>query len=265
MTALPTDATRTLKPARLRLLLLRRLRLELPLNVRRCKCGGLLDVTGDHRAACPTVGKLAQRAVPLEKAWARVCREAGARVLENHKLRDLNLEGVSAEDNRRLEVVADNLTLWHGAKLGVDTILVSPVRRNGTAYPRTAVEDGVRLEAARLRKEQRYPELLTTRRCRLAVTAMELGGRWSEEAWNFVALLAEAKAKQAPRMLQKSTQYCLLRRWTQMVSIAAMSAFAATLLEETTGQTPLCNDVLPDWGDVLCDREVAAEGPSKLL
>ena len=86
-----------------------------------------------------------------------------------------------------------------------------------------------------------------------------------EEAWIFLVLLAEAKAKQGPKLLQSSFQYCLLRRWTQMVSVAAMSAFAAALLEESTGQTPLCNDVVPDWGDVLCDREVAAEGPSKLL
>ena len=94
---------------------------------------------------------------------------------------------------------------------------------------------------------------------------MKVGGRWSEEAWNFVALLAEAKAKLAPKALQRSSQYCLLRRWTQMVSVAAMSAFAATQLEESTGTTPLYNDVLPDWGDVLCDREVVADGPSKLL
>ena len=50
-----------------------------------------------------------------------------------------------------------------------------------------------------------------------------------------------------------------------MVSVAAQSAFAATLLGESATETPLCNDVLPDWGDVLCDRELAADGTSKLL
>ena len=86
------------------------------------------------------------------------------------------------------------------------------MRRDGTAYPRAAAEDGVRLEAARKRKEQRYPELLRTRRCRLVVTAMEIGGRWSEEAWTFLSMLAEASAKQGPKAMQRSTQYCLLRR-----------------------------------------------------
>ena len=125
-----------------------------------------MDSRGDHRAACPTVGKLAQRAKPLEQAWARVCREAGARVLENCLLRDLNLEGVAGTDGRRLEVVANNLPLWNGAQLGVDCTLVSPLRRDGTAYPRAAATDGVRLEAARQRKENKYPELLNSRRCR---------------------------------------------------------------------------------------------------
>ena len=146
----------------------------------------------------------------------------------------------------------------------MDTTFVSPVRRDGTAYPRTATEDGVRLEAARRRKEVKYPELLNTRRCRLVVTAMEVGGRWSEESWAFLALLAEARAATAPKALERSTQYYLLRRWSQMLSVAAQSAFAASLLGESTGKTPPCNDVLPDWGEFFCERDVA-EGSSRLL
>ena len=75
---------------------------------------------------------------------------------------------------------------------------------------------------------------------------MKVDGRWSDEAWTFVSLLAEARAKEGPRAMQRSTQYCLLRRWTQMVSVAAQSAFAATLLGESATQTPPCNDTLPD-------------------
>ena len=143
LTTLPVDEARTLKPHHLRLILLRRLRLQLPLDVRRCKCGGLLDTLGDHRAACSTVGKLAQRAKPLEKAWARVCREAGARVLENQLVRDFNLEeDVADTDGRRLEVLADNLPLWSGVQLAVDATLVSPVKRDGVPQPKAAVEDG---------------------------------------------------------------------------------------------------------------------------
>ena len=122
----------------------------------------------------------------------------------------------------------------------------------------------IRLKAARRRKEAKYPELLDTRRCRLVVVAMEIGGRWSEEAWTFLTLLAEAKARSAPRGSQRSTQYCLLRRWSQIVSVAAQSAFAATLLGENSGKTPAYDDLLPEWGEVLCDREVTAAGPSRL-
>ena len=107
-------------------------------------------------------------------------------------------------DDRRLEVLADNLTLWGGAQLGVDTTLVSPVRRNGTPYPHAAEEDGVRLDAARARKEAKYPELRRNRRCRLVVTAMEVGGRWSEESWTFLRLLAEAKAQTVTPALRRS-------------------------------------------------------------
>ena len=186
-------------------------------------------------------------------------------VLENYFLREFNLEGLSDTDGRRLEVVADNLPLWNGAQLGVDATLVSPVRRNGTAYPRAAAEDGVRLTAARKRKEQKYPELLHTRRCKLVVVAMEVGGRWSEEAWAFLTLLAQAKARTAPKGQKRSTEYCLLRRWSGMIAVAAQTAYAGSLLEEGTGKNPLCDDVLPDWGEVLCDRAVAADGPSRLL
>ena len=118
---------------------------------------------------------------------------------------------------------------------------------------------------ARGRKERKYCELLDSRRCRLVVLAMEVGGRWSEEAYNFVVLLSGEKAKAVPRILQRSTSYCLLRRWMQMISVAAMTGFAASLLEENTGQTSLCNGELPDWGEVLYDRDVGADGVSKLV
>ena len=46
-------------------------------------------------------------------------------------------------------------------------------------------------------KEQKYHELLASRRCRLVVMALEVGGRWSEEAVRFVRLLAKANAEAA--------------------------------------------------------------------
>ena len=40
-------------------------------------------------------------------------------------LRELNLKELDNEDGRRLKVVANNLPLWNGAQLAVDTTLVS--------------------------------------------------------------------------------------------------------------------------------------------
>ena len=103
-TATPSSPDTAVPDAEYRVLLLRRLRLPLPLAPEHCACGGLLDDLGDHRSACAQVGALARRAGPLERAAARICKEAGARVATNVALRDLNLD-VPAADGRRIEVV----------------------------------------------------------------------------------------------------------------------------------------------------------------
>ena len=105
ITAIPSCPDFVVDSGEFRTFLLRRLRLALPLAPRRCRCGGTLDELGDHRSACAQVGVLAHRAGPLERAAARICREAGARVATSVALRDLNLD-VPATDGRRIEVVA---------------------------------------------------------------------------------------------------------------------------------------------------------------
>ena len=102
--------------------------MPLPHAHRRCRCGGMLDVFGDHRAACPVTGVLGPRGAPLERAAARVCREGGARVATNVFLRDMNID-VPLADSRRIEVLANGLPLWQGAQAAVDTTFVSPVLR----------------------------------------------------------------------------------------------------------------------------------------
>ena len=103
-------------PQSFRLLLLRRLHLPLPLTARRCRCGRLLDSNGHHRAACARVGVLGRRGFALETAAARVCREAGGRVMTNMLVRELDLApGLNTTDGRRLEVIADGLSLFQGA------------------------------------------------------------------------------------------------------------------------------------------------------
>ena len=70
--------------------------------------------------------------------------------------------------------------------------------------------------------------------CRLVVLAIEVGGRWSEEAAAFVSNLARAKARQAPTILQQSVAAALTLRWTATLTHAARTPFAATLLGEAT-------------------------------
>ena len=62
----------------------------------------------------------------LERAAARVCREAGARVTTHTLLSDLNVPSVDRFDNRRIEVITNGLPLHHGAQFAVDTTLVFP-------------------------------------------------------------------------------------------------------------------------------------------
>ena len=85
-----------------------------PLSSHSCRCGRLLDARGHHRAACGRALVLGRRGFPLESAAARVCREAGGRVSVNVRVADL---AHGRFDNRKIEVVADGLPLFHGAQL----------------------------------------------------------------------------------------------------------------------------------------------------
>ena len=120
LTVRPTHEAVTIPSAEFWVLLLRRLRLPLPLAPRVCACRGPLDPLGDHRAACANSGALASRALPLERAGARVCQEAGARVARNMRLADMNLP-IPVADARRIEIVCNGLPLWHGAQLAVES------------------------------------------------------------------------------------------------------------------------------------------------
>ena len=125
----PTSDILRVPADELRVLLLRRLRSRIRLTESTCRCRRSLDSFGDHRAACANAGVLKRRGVPLEKAAARICREAGARVQENVLVRELNLDDIPAGDARQLEVVANGLPLYNGSQLAIDTTLISPLRR----------------------------------------------------------------------------------------------------------------------------------------
>ena len=67
-----------------------------------------------------------------------MCREAGATVRWQAKLRDMN---VTVE--RAIEVLASGLPLFQGAQLAVDITIRSVLTASGAAGPNTSHTDGV--------------------------------------------------------------------------------------------------------------------------
>ena len=85
----PTAPEYTIQPNLFRVLLLERLQLPLTLTEGGCEeCQAPHDAYGRHRGGSSRSGRLKKRATPTERALARVCREAGARVMFNVFLRD---------------------------------------------------------------------------------------------------------------------------------------------------------------------------------
>ena len=206
--------------------------------------------SGHHRAACPHAGVLGRRGFPLESAAARVCREAGGRVTTNVRVQDLDLPPRAGADNRRLEVVADGLPLFHGAQLAIDTTMVSPVRMDGSARRQCATTDGAAMAQARVRKEHTYPELAQAHgRARLVVVACEVGGRWSDEALSFLNSLANAKVRNEPEDFKQVVKASWLRRWKALLACAAARAFALSLLERRCA--PGCDGPTPSSDEVV--------------
>ena len=57
-------------------------------------------------------------------------------------------------------MIADGLTMWQGAQIAIDTTLVFPLHRDGSARRGAASRPGLELEQARRMKEATYPELV---------------------------------------------------------------------------------------------------------
>ena len=225
--------------------------MPLPLSVRSCVCGRRLDLFGHHRAACSRAGVLSRRGFAVESAVEQICREAGARVSTNVMIRDLDIAG-SNTDARRLEVVAEGLSIFGGVQLALDATLVSTHHGDGTPLRKSDKMDGVALQLARRRKEARYPELSGSHgRARLVVIAGEVGGRWSRETQAFLQSLAHCKAQGAPRILRASAEVAWYRRWCSLLACSVAKAVAVSLLERrgnpgAAGQLPSVQEVLGD-------------------
>ena len=124
----PTSRETTIPSHLFRVVLLRRLRLALPVTVHSCQP---LDPCGHHRAACAQAGVLGRRGFALESIMARISREAGGRVRTNLMARDMDVPASNVQDGRRLEVVVDGLPVRGGAQVAIDTTLVCALHRDG--------------------------------------------------------------------------------------------------------------------------------------
>ena len=131
------------------------------------------------------------------------------------------------------KIVVDGLPHFSGAQLAIDTTMVSPLHRDGRATRGAASTPGVALRRARRRKEQTYPELHGAGgRARLVVLAAEVGGRWSNEAAQFLGELAAFKASTALEILRERVRGAWLRRWRNILSCSAAKAFVLSLLDK---------------------------------
>ena len=61
------------------------------------------------------------------------------------------------------------------------------------------------------------------------VLGCEVGGRWSKDALAILPMLAEARARAAPRFLRKQSVGAFVARWSAMAAVTTQDAFAATL------------------------------------
>ena len=236
-TVAPTHGGVVILSVQFRVLLLRRLRLPLPLAPRLCGCHERLDTLGDHRTASATTGVLASRALPLERAVARACREAGARVSRNVRVADMNID-VPVAKSRRIEVVANGLPLWHGSQLALDATTVSPVTRSGEPHPRADTQPGWAANNATWRKRRdTYPELTRARRCCLVVIGIEVGGCFGAEAATFSRLLARQRAAAVPAHLRPAAQAALVARWAALFAVAVRALVVGDVFRRLVGRT----------------------------
>ena len=177
-------------------------------------------------------GRIKLRAGPLEKTWARVLREAKAKVRENVFLRDTAEPSIDPSDGRKIEIVATGLPMARGLPVAVDATLVSPLHADGSAWAKADVTPGVSFGRARADKKRTYPELFSSSVVHIVVAAMETGGRMSREALELLDAAAAVRASTEPRPLRRQAARAWRSRWCTMLAVAAQDALAATLVSE---------------------------------
>ena len=190
-------------------------------------------------------GRLKTRGLAPERTLARVCREAGATVRYNAKLRDMDL-AVSANNDRAIEVLATVSLCTLVPNWQWTSPFGAPLLRTVQRRPGAARMDGAVCTRAREDKERKHSELLRADRCRLVVVALETGGRWSEESLQFVESLAAVRARDAPPALFHSAALAWRRRWARMIAVSCAPSQALGHF--------IYRSSAPWWGGWLCSR-----------
>ena len=92
-------------------------------------------------------------------------------------------------------------------------------RPSSTQSGLTAPRQQCALAQARREKELRYPESTGEHgRARLEVLECETGGRWSDEAHDFLMQLARARVRSEPREIRAIAGRAWFRRWCTAMS-----------------------------------------------
>jgi hypothetical protein len=159
----------------------------------------------------------------------------------------------------------NGLPLWGGAQLAVDTPLVCPVRRNGAPQPGAATTAGKQLQTARRRKEQKYHELVASRRCRLVVLVLEVGAGGARRPYVSCAWWPRPRPVTIPQPVRSAAKAASLHRWTGILAVAAHRVFAATLLELPVEDARAVDGDMTVLEEVLGDaRLIEAPLPGRL-
>ena len=135
--------------------------------------------------------------------------------------------------------------------------MVSPLHANGTPWSGAADREDVGIARTRRLHERAYPELVDGDRARLLVLGCEVFGRWAPEVRQVLKVLCEHKAKEAPELLRRSATLAWHRRWMGLLSVAAQTALAESLLAPTSPHLTEIDADPPALGDLLVDHRDA--------
>ena len=149
-------------------------------------------------------------------------------------VRDLDLAVHNSLDSRRLEVVADGLTLLRGVQLAIDTTMESPFRRDGTTRPRAANFDGAALlDEGRKLPTVNFPVKVGKR----ASLSWQRSGREVERGDGTIPHCSGESTSPVPLVLQGRAETAWVRRWSATVLLPCRSWTGALSLARLSPQS----------------------------